>query len=97
MILFSLPLKAQEATSLPNPEAFFLAIIVSDMEKSLDWYETILGFEVLNKVKVEERGFAQANLQRGSLLLELIYLDSAVSIKEIPTDKTSKNRVQGFF
>lgn len=78
-------------------EAYFSAIIVSDIDTSIRWYSSVLGFEVLNKVESEERGFKQSNLKRGEILLELIELDHAVSPSEVIPNYDSKTRLNGFF
>lgn len=86
-----------QTKSLPNPEAYFSALIISDLDKSIDWYSNMLGFEVLNKRKFDSAGFKQANMQRGDILIELIELKSSVSPEKIIPNYTAKTRVQGFF
>ena len=64
---------------LPAPDPYFFAIIVSDLDSSLHWHTNILGFDIPNKQESKERGFRQANLQRGNnLLLELIELEGGL-------------------
>ncbi|MEP2773931.1 MAG: VOC family protein [Fulvivirga sp.] len=57
----------------------FLAIIVSDMDSSIAWYQQKLGFEVVNQTANEARGFKQANLKTASTKLELIEIKNAVN------------------
>ncbi|MGH1364567.1 MAG: VOC family protein [Calditrichia bacterium] len=83
--------------STQDLEAYFSAIIVSDLDSSINWYSTSLGFEVVNKVESTERGFKQSNLKRGSTLLELIELDRAVSLKDTVSNYSDKMRFIGFF
>jgi catechol 2,3-dioxygenase-like lactoylglutathione lyase family enzyme len=73
---------------------YFSAIIVSDMDTSIQWYSEVLEFEIENQVTNEIRGFRQANLKRGNVFLELIELNRSLSTKEIGDSKT---RIQGFF
>ena len=87
---------SQDDTSL-SLEAYFTAIIVTDIDASIDWYSNILGFTVLNKVESEARGFKQSNLERGNILLELIELDAALDAKDVVPDYNSKTRLIGFF
>jgi len=78
-------------------EAYFSAIIVSDLDSSITWYSSSLGFEVVNKVESTERGFKQSNLKSGNTLLELIELDRAVSLKDTVSNYSDKMRIIGFF
>ena len=86
---------AQNASNL-SLEAHFSAMIVSNIDTSIDWYTQVLGFEVLNFVESKERGFKQSNLKKNAIAIELIELDSAISIEDVPY-YTSKTRVKGFF
>ena len=90
-------LSTAQNDSLPGLEAYFTAIIVQDMDISIDWYTSVLGFDVLNNMASAERGFKQANLTNGSVLLELIELKSAVSSTELLADYPPKTRMTGFF
>lgn len=83
--------------ALPSLEAYFSAIIVSDMDTSIYWYSNILGFEVLDKTESVERGFKQANLKKGNVLIELLELDSSVSQKEVLSNYSKKTKIYGFF
>lgn len=94
LVLF---LAAAQETPLPDPEAYFSAVIVEDFESSLNWYTGVLGFKVINKQASEERGFKQANIKRGDILLELIELNSALSPKTALPGYTNKTRLTGFF
>lgn len=86
-----------QSTSLPDPKPYFSAIIVSDVENSIEWYSKNLGFEVLNRVDMSDRGFKQANLKRGSALVELIELNTAISQAELLQNRPQRSRIQGFF
>lgn len=83
--------------STQDLEAYFSAIIVSDIEVSINWYKDILGFDIENKIESEERGFKQSNLKRGSVHIELIELNKAVSLKEIIPEYNNKTRIVGLF
>ena len=78
---------AQEP-DLPDPQPYFSAFIVSNIDSSIYWYAEILGFELINKLENEQRGFKQSNLKRGEMLVELI---------ELKTASVPENRVQGIF
>ena len=82
---------------LPKPEAHFSAIIVSNIEASINWYTTNFGFKVLNKIVSKKRGFKQANLKSGSILIELIELNNSLSQTEILKNYPNKTKIEGFF
>lgn len=86
-----------QATSLPAPKPYFSAIIVSDIDTSIDWYSENFGLEIVNKVENSEHGFKQANLKRGATWLELIELDNARSQAELVADLPPKTRIEGYF
>lgn len=86
-----------QSDSLPDPEAYFSAIIVNDIESSITWYSNNLGLKLLNKVDSEERGFKQANLKRGNVLIELIELKSSLSQKTLLESHPKKTKIEGFF
>ena len=88
---------SSQAKSLPKPEAHFSAIIVSDIERSINWYTTSFGFKVLNKVVSEKRGFKQANLKCEKILVELIELNTSLSQKEVLKSHPKKTKIDGFF
>jgi catechol 2,3-dioxygenase-like lactoylglutathione lyase family enzyme len=83
--------------SLPNPEAYFSAIIVNDIESSISWYSNNFGFKVLNKIESDEKGFKQANLKCGQILIELIELKSSLSHNSILKNYPKKTKIDGFF
>lgn len=97
VLLFTSLSAYTQIDSLPRLEAYFSAVIVEDIDRSLDWYTSKLGFEVLNHTALPDRGFEQANLSNGSVLLELIKLDGSVSDKELLTSYPPKTKLQGFF
>jgi len=86
-----------QSEPLPNPEAYFSAIIVNDIETSISWYSNNFGFKVLNKIKSEEKGFKQANLKCGNMLMELIELESSLSPKSLLENHPKKTKIDGFF
>ena len=59
---------------LPELKPYFSAVIVSNMDNSISWYQDKLGFEILNRFESEEMGLKQSNLKRGNALIELIEL-----------------------
>ncbi len=97
-VLFSIQYThAQKDTLLPDPEAYFVSIIVNNIDTSLNWYVEKLGFQVLNKVEMKERGFQQANLKRGTVLIELLELSTSIESADIAAQYGHKAKVNGFF
>jgi len=79
---------------LPQPEASFFGIIVNNIDSSIHWYTSNLGFEVTNRVDNEERGFKQANLNLGKTNLELIELSNSTKPSDV---LEGRSRMQGLF
>lgn len=86
-----------DSNLLSDPEAYFSALIVSDIDNSISWYAKNLGFKILNKNEIQEMEFKQANLKRGNIMIELIELNSAVSPKNVIPNHNNKTRIVGFF
>ena len=83
--------------SLPTPQPYFTALIVEDIDQSIDWYTSFLGLEVHNKTELKERGLAIANLKKEGIWLELIEMKSAISLSELMKDKENTSRIHGIF
>lgn len=76
-------------------EPYFGAIIVNNIDSSVSWYSTVLDLKVENRTNSPERGFRQANLSNGKLLIELIELEGSISPQKILEEKSSKARLNG--
>jgi len=83
--------------STEDLEAYFSAMIVSDLDSSINWYSNVLVFELVSKIESIEKGFKQSNLKRGDILIELIELDKAVRLKEVIPNYSNRMRTIGFF
>lgn len=95
--LFLQTFSFSQIDDLPKPTAYFSAIIVTDIDQSIDWYSKNLGFEVLTKQENEARGFKQANLKCGAILIELIELKQVLNPDDILKDEPRGTKVGGFF
>lgn len=96
--LFFIPLMiCSQSQDLPDPEPYFSAMIVSNIDNSLDWYQEKLGFEILNRTDNAAIGLKQANLRRGNCLIELIELRSVLVQDTILADHPKGTRMAGFF
>ena len=79
---------------LPAPEACCSAIIVGDLESASKWYAEALNFKAVSQFNNADRGIAIANMQQGTMRLELIEIANATK----PDSMNSKNnRLQGLF
>lgn len=95
--LFMSGIAIAQNNSLPELMPYFSAIIVSDIDTSVNWYVEKLGFEILDQVNLEERGLKQSNLKRHNALLELIQINNTVFSKEILSQKPKGTQVGGYF
>ncbi len=86
-----------QKNTLPEAKASFVAIIVDDIEESIQWYKNALGFELINSLDHEERRFKQANLTTGTIDLELIELEASVSQSEALEGQQKGLKLMGFF
>lgn len=86
-----------QARVLPDPKPYFTAIIVSDIDASIQWYSDTLGFKVLNQTRDEVRGFKQANLTRGDVHIELIALKTAITPEAVLSERPDKKQIGGYF
>ena len=86
-----------QSDTLPNPQPSFVALIVSDIDSSISWYSTHLGFEVLNRVELEERGLKQSNLKRANFYIELIELENAIHPSDVLGKHPPRTRIAGIF
>lgn len=86
-----------QTDKLSDPIPYFSAIIVSNIDSSINWYSSNLGFEKVNRFDSEERGFKQANIKRGKAHIELIELSNAIYPKDILANKSNKTRIAGFY
>ncbi|WP_299521596.1 VOC family protein [Winogradskyella sp.] len=87
---------AQEK-SLPHPEAYFSAIVVEDIDISINWCKKNLGFKTINKYESENKQLRQVNIVCGDILIELIELKSSVTANELLKDQPKKTFINGFF
>lgn len=96
VLLSCLPTSSQSADN-EQAEAFFISLIVDDIERSEQWYTDVFGFKIESKNSNKERGFIIVNMKRNGMMLELIQLDSATSMEDIQELKPEIKRIQGIF
>lgn len=86
-----------QTTDVPQLNLNFTAIVVMDIDSSIEWYSTVFGYEVKNRVDNPDYGFSQANLKNGDIHLELIEINKTISVEELLKDQPPKSKVSGFF
>lgn len=89
-VVFGNDLTAQEF------KPYFSAIIVGNIDSSINWYKKVLGLELRNRTDSPERGFIQANLHNQDMLIELIQVDSSLSRGKILQGHAARTRIKGF-
>lgn len=94
VICLSCTPKTKDSSSL---KGFFAAIIVNNIENSIGWYESNLGFKMINKTDNEAFGLKQANLFKDNCHLELIALKSAIDARSEIDNFTEKTKLVGLF
>jgi catechol 2,3-dioxygenase-like lactoylglutathione lyase family enzyme len=67
--------------------------MVADIEQSIDWYQRILGLEVIKRLDVPERGERLAFLGHGGLRLELAERAGSAGLRR--ADPPEHGSVQG--
>ena len=93
---FPIALTAQESI-FPEAPGYFSALIVTDIDSSIAWYKNTFGLTVRNHDKVADMGFAQANLRRGDMWVELIELNSSINPKDVVEDFSGRTKMIGIF
>ncbi len=86
-----------QKNELSQLQPSFMAIIVSEIETSVNWYQEMLGFEVENRLDLPDRGLWQANLKNQGMRLELIQTSSMINSQELLSERGSKVKLTGFF
>ena len=82
---------------IDNEPRYFAAILVTDIDASIDWYSANLGFEVVNRTDLEDRGISIANLKFENIHLELIETGAILPRSELLKSKPDKMRIAGLF
>lgn len=82
--------------SAQEVKPYFSAIIVSNIDSSINWYKKVFDLKLRNRTDAPERGFIQANLENREMLIELIQVDSSLSRKGILAYHSQGTRIRGF-
>jgi len=97
-MIAAITIKAYSQDSLSfDLKPYFSAVIVSDIDSSAAWYQSVLGLKVKNRINEPESGFKIVILESSYLLIELIEDKSSLEQKKILENKPEGTHVQGFF
>lgn len=77
-------------------QPYFSAIMVSNVEQSIQWYSNVFGLTVRNRFDSEERGYKQVIMHSPEMLIELVEMKSKVTEEEALKDKPKGTAVIGF-
>ena len=78
-------------------DPYFTAVLVKNIDTSIAWYTSVLNLKVQNKMESAERGFRQANLSNGKLLIELIELKNSITPDKLLENQNEKPMITGLF
>lgn len=95
------PIAAQEpatsSASAVEPAPFFSAISVADLERSVEWYTRVLGFEIRREASVPARSIEITLLERSDALLELVEIGDARPLSELAPEISRRQFVHGVY
>lgn len=77
-------------------QPYFTAIMVSNVEKSVQWYSDTFGLTIRNRYDSEEGGYKQVIMHSPDMLIELVELKSKVTAEEALKDKPKGTTIIGF-
>jgi hypothetical protein len=78
-----------------EPVPYFSAVIVTNMDSSVVWYQSVFGLKVKNQMN--DGGNKVVILESGRMLLELLELKGSLTQKEILKGKSAETKIQGHF
>jgi catechol 2,3-dioxygenase-like lactoylglutathione lyase family enzyme len=80
-----------------DPQPYFSAVVVSDLDSSAAWYQSALGLTARRRMSEPERGFRILELESRKLFVELIENKSSLAPKHLLAGKPEGTLIQGFF
>jgi len=85
----------ESSKHLPELSLHHGGIAVTDLKRSLEFYERVLGFEVDTQVKTPDGTMDIVHIKRGEDYLELFCHKSAAPLPEFARDNTTDFKVAG--
>ena len=80
-----------------SPQLSSFAIIVSDLDSCVAWYQSIFGLDIRNRMELPEREIRIAILTGEALELELIQLPNSLRHTELLPDQAEGSVLTGLF
>lgn len=78
-------------------EPRFLAVIVSNVDSSTAWYQSVFDLKIKNHIDDTQKGFRVMIMESSTFLMELIENKSWPDQKKLLADQPEGTRIQGFF
>jgi catechol 2,3-dioxygenase-like lactoylglutathione lyase family enzyme len=78
-------------------QPYFSAVIVSNVDTSVKWYEAVFGLVVKNTMSDPGSGYKVVTLESSNFFVELLQLDGSLAQKPILEGKPEGTKVQGLF
>jgi catechol 2,3-dioxygenase-like lactoylglutathione lyase family enzyme len=75
--------------------AGFSAIVVRDVDASVDWYKKVFGLNTIKEISDQNIGMKIVILESPSLTLELLQLGGSLSRKDLVQGKKEGTEIQG--
>jgi catechol 2,3-dioxygenase-like lactoylglutathione lyase family enzyme len=78
-------------------QQYFSAVIVSNVDSSTAWYQSVFDLKIKNRINDTQNGFRVMIMESSTFLLELIENKTWPDQKKLLADKPPGTRIQGFF
>lgn len=78
-------------------QPLFTAIMVENLDSSINWYGKVLNLKLRNRVDNPARGFKQAVMMDKGIMIELVQLGKAVSGDSILSNYPKGSALLGFY
>ncbi len=86
--------EAASENGLESLQIFNVAISVSNIDESVEWYEDKLGFQLQNRRKVST-GIEIALIEKNGFFIDLIYIAGSENLEGSPKEPPEHLKVQG--
>lgn len=93
--IFAIPAFGQSSAG-NGVQPYFSAVVVTNAEKSSEWYQSVLGVKLRNVNENVERGSKIVVLSSGNVMLELIEVNSRVLPNDVLRGKPEQTLIVGF-
>lgn len=95
ILLLQAKLNAQDPIPVAIP--YFSAVIVSNIETSSSWYQSLLGLKIKNRINDSAGAYKVVILESGRILLELLELKGSLQKKKLLEKAPEGTQITGHF